>query len=91
MIVIIVIVAVWIGLTALAEPDLPDFETSGEPIELPAEGSFPVVSTTEFEGLLVGLQGTRQRRTCDSDNCRRYHADELRVEFRTHLATCWCR
>jgi cytochrome c biogenesis protein CcmG, thiol:disulfide interchange protein DsbE len=50
-------VAVWVGWTALAEPDLPDFEASGDPLELPAEGSFPGVSTDEFEGILVGLRG----------------------------------
>lgn len=53
----VVIVGVWVGWTALAEPELPDFEASGEPLELPAQGSFPAVSTDEFEGILVGLRG----------------------------------
>jgi cytochrome c biogenesis protein CcmG, thiol:disulfide interchange protein DsbE len=56
-IVAVVAAAVWVGLTALREPALPDFEATGEPIELPAEGSFPSVSLTEFEGILVGLRG----------------------------------
>ncbi len=47
----------WIGRTALTEPNLPDFEASGDPIELPARGSFPPVSIDEFEGILVGLRG----------------------------------
>lgn len=59
MMVIAVVVAagVWVGWTALTEPDLPDFVASGEAIELPAQGSFPSISTGEFEGILVGLRG----------------------------------
>ena len=53
----VVVVGVWVGLTALDEPDLPDFEASGDPIELPTQGSFPAVSIDEFEGILVGLRG----------------------------------
>jgi thiol-disulfide isomerase/thioredoxin len=56
-IAVVVAVGVWVGFTALDEPDLPDFEASGDPIELPAEGSFPAVSVEEFEGILVGLRG----------------------------------
>ena len=50
-------VGAWVGLSALSEPDLPDFEASGDPIRLPDEGSFPAVSLDEFEGILVGLRG----------------------------------
>ena len=56
-IVAVVVVAVWVGLTALDEPELPDFEASGDPVELPEEGSFPAVSLSQFEGILVGQQG----------------------------------
>ena len=47
----------WVGWNALAEPDLPDFEATGDPIELPTDQSFPHVSVDEFEGMLVGLRG----------------------------------
>jgi thiol-disulfide isomerase/thioredoxin len=53
----VVVAGAWVGLTALNEPDLPDFEATGDPIEVPAEGSFPAVSADEFEGILVGLRG----------------------------------
>ncbi len=53
----VVVVGIWVGTTALAEPDLPDFAASGDPRELPEEGSFPAVSLEEFEGILVGLRG----------------------------------
>lgn len=53
----VVVVGVWVGWTALAEPELPDFVASGDPLELPAQGSFPAVSTEEIEGILVGLRG----------------------------------
>ncbi len=52
-----VAVALWVGWTALAEPDLPEFAASGDPLVLPAEGSFPAVSLEEFEGILVGQRG----------------------------------
>lgn len=55
-IVMVVGVVAWVGWTALAEPKLPDFVASGEPLELP-RGSFPAVSVDEFEGILVGLRG----------------------------------
>lgn len=57
MIAAVLAAAVWVGLAALREPDFPDFVASGEPLALPAEGTFPQVSLAEFEGLLVGLQG----------------------------------
>ena len=50
-------VAVWVGWNALAEPDLPEFAASGDPLDLPVEGSFPAVSLDEFEGILVGQRG----------------------------------
>ncbi len=56
-IVAVAAVAIWVGLTALDEPELPNFEASGDPIDLPADGSFPAVSIDEFEGILVGLRG----------------------------------
>lgn len=56
-IVAVMVVGIWVGWTALREPDLPDFEASGDPIELPAEGTFPPVSLEEFEGIMVGLEG----------------------------------
>ncbi len=56
-ILVVVAASVWVGLTALREPSLPDFEATGEPIDLPVEGSFPSVSLDEFEGILVGLRG----------------------------------
>ena len=55
--VVVVVVAVWVGITALSEPELPNFVASGDPIELPAEGSFPSASLPQFEGILVGLRG----------------------------------
>ncbi|MDW3178648.1 MAG: TlpA disulfide reductase family protein [Acidimicrobiia bacterium] len=54
---LVVALAGWVGWTALREPGLPDFFASGDPIELPAEGSFTSVSLEEFEGILVGQQG----------------------------------
>jgi cytochrome c biogenesis protein CcmG/thiol:disulfide interchange protein DsbE len=54
---VVLAVAAWVGWTALAEPDLPDFAASGEALDLPAEGSFPTVSLEEFEGILVGQLG----------------------------------
>ena len=56
-IAVVGVVGAWAGSTALDEPDLPDFEAAGDPIDLPAEGSFPAVSLDEFEGILVGLRG----------------------------------
>ena len=56
-IALVIVVGAWAGWTALAEPDLPDFEASGDPIGLPAQGSFPPVSIDEFKGILVGLRG----------------------------------
>ncbi len=53
----VLMVGIWVGWTALAEPELPDFEASGDPLELPDQGSFPAVTTDEFEGILVGLRG----------------------------------
>lgn len=53
----VVVFGIWVGWTALVEPKLPDFEPVGEPVELPAQGSFEPVSITEFEGILVGLRG----------------------------------
>ncbi len=53
-----VLVAIaWLGWTALAQPALPDFDVSGEPIDLPEQGAFPGVTTDEFRGMLVGLRG----------------------------------
>jgi thiol-disulfide isomerase/thioredoxin len=56
-IVVVVAAGVWVALAALREPDLPGFEASGDPVELPVEGSFPAVSLEAFEGILVGLRG----------------------------------
>jgi len=56
-IVAVVIVGLWVGWSALSEPELPDFEAAGDPVELPAEGAFPEVSLEQFEGILVGLEG----------------------------------
>ncbi|MFV1990367.1 MAG: TlpA family protein disulfide reductase [Acidimicrobiales bacterium] len=56
-IVAVAAVAVWVGLTALREPGLPDFEATGEPLEMPDDGTFPAISLAEFEGILVGLRG----------------------------------
>ncbi|MFT7597557.1 MAG: cytochrome c biogenesis protein CcmG/thiol:disulfide interchange protein DsbE [Acidimicrobiales bacterium] len=53
----VVMFGVWAGFLALAEPKLPDFEASGEPQELPTEGSFPSISTIEFGQILVGARG----------------------------------
>lgn len=53
----VVAVSVWVGWTALAEPDLPDFVARGEARELPAKGTFPWVSRQDFEGILVGQAG----------------------------------
>ena len=57
MLALVVAVAGWAGWTALREPELPDFVASGDPMELPADGSFPSVSLDEFEGILVGQRG----------------------------------
>lgn len=56
-IAVVAAVAAWVGWTALAEPELPDFVARGEAVELPAKGAFPSISLQEFEGILVGLQG----------------------------------
>jgi thiol-disulfide isomerase/thioredoxin len=53
----VVALAIWAGMTALQEPELPSFQPSGEPIELPPEGSIPAVSAAEFEQMLVGQHG----------------------------------
>jgi cytochrome c biogenesis protein CcmG/thiol:disulfide interchange protein DsbE len=47
----------WVAWVALDEPKLPDFEASGNPIELPAPGTFEPVSIDRFNGILVGLEG----------------------------------
>lgn len=52
-----VAIATWAGWTALRQPDLPGFVASGDPVELPAEGSFPPVTLEEFEAILVGQRG----------------------------------
>lgn len=57
MLVAVAVLVVWAGLAALREPPLPDFEATGDPVELPAEGSFPAVSLADFEGMLVGARG----------------------------------
>ena len=57
MIALVVAVAVWVGWTALAEPELVDFSATGDPLDLPVEGSFPSLSLDEFEGILVGQLG----------------------------------
>ena len=54
----VVVGGAWIAWVALNEPSLPDFEASGDPIDLPAQGSFEAVSIEEFSGILVGLNGT---------------------------------
>jgi len=54
---VVLAVAVWVGITALREPELPNFVASGDPIELPVENSFPAASLSQFEGILVGLRG----------------------------------
>ena len=51
------IAVLWVGWTALVEPELPDFRATGAAAELPPKGSFPAVSLDEFEGILVGLRG----------------------------------
>lgn len=56
-IALVVSAAAWVGWTALAEPALPSFEASGEPIELPVQGSLAGITANEFEGILVGLRG----------------------------------
>lgn len=53
----VVAVVAWLASAALRQPELPSFEASGDPIDLPAEGSFPSVSRQEFEGIMVGLRG----------------------------------
>ena len=53
----VILVGGWVALAALREPELPEFEAVGDPIELPAEGTFPPVSLDTFEGMLVGLRG----------------------------------
>lgn len=57
MITLMVVVTGWAGWTALREPNLPDFVASGDPIELPADRSFPSASLDEFEAILVGQRG----------------------------------
>ena len=54
---VVVALAVWAGLAALQEPELPSFQPSGEPIQLPAEGSIPAITRQEFEQMLVGQRG----------------------------------
>ena len=53
---VVVMIAGWVGYTALRPRPLPSFRAEGQPIDLPAEGSFPIVSLDEFEGILVGLE-----------------------------------
>ena len=54
---VMVVLVVWVGWAALQTPELPDFQPSGEPIELPAEGSMPAITRQEFEQILVGRWG----------------------------------
>jgi thiol-disulfide isomerase/thioredoxin len=56
-IVAVVVAGGWVAVAALREPDLPEFEASGDPIELPADGTFPPVSLDTFEGMMIGLRG----------------------------------
>ena len=56
-IVVVIVGALWVGFAALRRPALPDFEPTGEPAPLPAEGFFPSVSRSEFEQILVGQWG----------------------------------
>lgn len=53
----VAIVVIFAGRAALDEPDLPDFEATGDAVALPEPGDFPAVSLRQFEGMLVGLQG----------------------------------
>ena len=53
-VLVVVTVASWAGWTALRQPTLPEFEASGAPIDLPAEGDLESVSLRRFEGMLVG-------------------------------------
>ncbi|NNC81370.1 MAG: TlpA family protein disulfide reductase [Acidimicrobiales bacterium] len=57
MVTLMVVVTGWAGWTALREPNLPNFVASGDPIELPADRSFPSASLDEFEAILVGQRG----------------------------------
>lgn len=57
MIAAVVVTGGWVALAALREPDLPEFEASGDPTELPAAGTFPAVSLDTFEAMMVGLRG----------------------------------
>lgn len=56
-VLVVVTVASWAGWTALRQPTLPEFEASGAPIDLPAEGDLESVSLRRFEGMLVGQRG----------------------------------
>ena len=51
---VVVLVA---ALTALQEPDLPAFEATGDPIDLPVPGSMPSLDLAQFEQTLVGQRG----------------------------------
>ena len=50
--------AVVVGIAALREPSKVDFEASGRPLPLPAQGQILAVSEQEFEGMLGGQLGT---------------------------------
>jgi thiol-disulfide isomerase/thioredoxin len=45
------------ALTALREPELPAFEATGDPIDLPAPGTMPALDLAQFEQTLVGQRG----------------------------------
>lgn len=53
-----VVAVLLMGIAALREPSPGDFQASGRPRGLPAEGSMPSVDQAELEGILVGLRGT---------------------------------
>lgn len=55
--VMVAVVALVAGFTALQRPELPDFEANGPPVALPTEGAFPGVSLADFEGMIVGQRG----------------------------------
>lgn len=54
---VVAVAVLVVGVAAMRQPDVPDFEPSGQARPLPREGAFPVVSADDFEGIVVGQRG----------------------------------
>lgn len=54
---VVVALLIWAAFTALQQPELPEFEATGEPLALPESGTMPGISEPQLEQMLVGQRG----------------------------------